>query len=287
MEQIVYSDTKVRETYESLNEYADVAKQRGDVQSAPRNAKSCDFNGYTTFSQAIQMGRKGWDVEADAALNIADAALTRLREERIIDHSEATWDLSGAEVDVSRYLEGEPECMIEFPAVPQLRQGDVVTIVRQFAVSGFTNQEDIKRYGRLIAALVLSIEAMGLAAEVWLDATIRGETYGDNGITHTHLYQRIKVKGAADMLHAGQLMFGVAHPALLRQVTFGTMDGLPGALKAAHSNGNGRGKVRKREADEAALYPEGTIFFDAPSAKDDPVVFLVGELKKLGLVPEH
>jgi hypothetical protein len=285
MEQEKIAANSVRETYESLNEYGAVAGSRGSRQRVAGDGRASSFNARTDFKTALQMAQTGWDAEAAEALNLAEQSLAKLREDRLIPWLTATWDLSGAEVDVPTYLNNVPECMLEFPPVPQLRQGDTVTIVRGFTVSGFTDADDIIKYGRLIAALVLAIEAMGLSAEVWADGIVNTSTYGGRG----HLYQRVKVKGAADMLHAGQLMFALAHPAMLRQIGFGSFDdreGFPEGLYESLSPGHGRGSSGSRNEKEMALYPEGTLFFDASEWDQDPVIFLVEQLRKLNLIPE-
>lgn len=281
MERKVISAQSVREEYESLNDYAAHSRKHGKRQRASVDVRAKSFNGYVTFTEALEMAEKGWEAEATLAMNIADAAITRLREERIIPQPTATWDVSGAEVDVARFLSNEPECMLEFPPVERLGRGDTVTLVRTFTVGGYTDADDIKKYGRLIASLVLSVEALQIPVEVWAEGII--------DTSPGRIHQRVKIKGAADMLHVGQLMFGLAHPAMLRQVAFGSFDdaSLPAKLYEGTSYDNGRGSAGWRKPEEKELYPEGALFFDHPKWDDDPVIFLVEQLKKLNLVPQR
>jgi hypothetical protein len=255
MDRTVISELSVREVYESLNEYAAHSREHGQRQRSAKNATPRKFNGHVDFNGALSMAEKGWAKQATLAMNLADSAITRLREERIIPQPTATWDVSGAEVDVARFLGNEPECMLEFPPAERLGRGDTVTLV--------------------------SIEAMGIPVEVWAE-----------GIVNTspgRLYQLVKIKGTTDMLHVGQLMFGLAHPAMLRQVGFGTFDdmSLPVAIYDGTAHDKGRGKAGYRKPDERELFPEGTLFFDQPDWDDDPVIFLVEQLKNLNLVPQR
>jgi hypothetical protein len=281
MDRTVISELSVREVYESLNEYAAHSREHGQRQRSAKNATPRKFNGHVDFNGALSMAEKGWAKQATLAMNLADSAITRLREERIIPQPTATWDVSGAEVDVARFLGNEPECMLEFPPAERLGRGDTVTLVRTFSAPGNVDADDIEKYGRLIASLVLSIEAMGIPVEVWAE-----------GIVNTspgRLYQLVKIKGTTDMLHVGQLMFGLAHPAMLRQVGFGTFDdmSLPVAIYDGTAHDKGRGKAGYRKPDERELFPEGTLFFDQPDWDDDPVIFLVEQLKNLNLVPQR
>lgn len=285
MEQELVTPKSVRETYDSLNEFAATSRRRGKRQRRSGDRRASDFNGYTSYADAIEFAERGWTGESEVALNVADQAIARLVADRMIPTPTATWEVSGAEVDVARFLGNEPECMLEFPPTAQLRRGDTVTIVRKFSVSCMVNAEDIKKYGRLVASLVLAIERMGLSAEVWADACIW--PYAVNYDRGNRLYQRVKIKGAADMMHPGQLMFGLAHPAMLRQVAFGSWDDdLPEDIYAGLAPNVGRGRPVDRNDAEEALYPEGTLFLDAPKWNEDPIVFLVQQFQKLGLVPE-
>src|ERR1700761_3635516 len=125
-------DGKVcRSTFASLNEFADYAEPF--ISEIP-NIRYSDpewvygERDHHTYADAWDMARMGWTSKQDAALELAESAITEVMRDVEVIGWVPTWDVQGSTVDVGQYLAGEPECMIDFPPVPVPATGRVVSI---------------------------------------------------------------------------------------------------------------------------------------------------------------
>jgi hypothetical protein len=281
MEQVINGD-HITETYWSLAEFADTADKR--ASRARRNANDADNEYFThvkSFGEALTLARYGWQEALDSALELAESAVATANQEHMMDTFNPVWDVTGAEVDVARYLSGEPECMIDFPLAKTSKSGKVVTLVASGSISGSISADTIIKRGRVMVALAMALSRLGHAVELWIDFSKLAHS-GPAGS-----YQRVLIKGANDELDPSQVMFAYAHPAMLRVLNFGTADGMPGQWRKAFSEHTGRG-IPSQNRDEA-LYPEGTIYLPAlKSTTDIPDAdeFLKKYLGELGLLAE-
>lgn len=278
---------QLSETYWSLAEYADHASNSADRarRTADGGGKS-EWLAVNSFDQAVRLARLGWDEQLDATLALAESAVQTADQEHMMDTFNPVWDVTGAEVDVARYLSGEPECMIDFPLARTSKSGRVITLVVSGVVSGSIEAETIQRRGQVIVALAMALNQLGHACEIWLDMSLK-ESFARGKASLA--YQRIMVKSASDELDPAQIMFALAHPAMLRVIGFGTWDGFPGKWQAAFSEAAARGIPYRRDDAAMAAFPEGTIFLpeiysdhDIPDAD----VFLKQYLGELGLLAE-
>lgn len=73
-------------------------------------------------------------------------------------------DVSGTDVDVGRFLDGEPECMVDFQPGPAQRR--TVTVAFNVFISSGVDRQRFLRRGAAIAALVDALERSGLRCEV-------------------------------------------------------------------------------------------------------------------------
>src|SRR5579872_461703 len=201
--------------YRSLAEYADGAVKR--CRGHGRVYSGSDFAGYATWEQALNMARSGWHDELDTALELAESAVALAEREHMTDTFQPVWDVSGAEVDVARYLSGEPECMIDFPLSKTSKSGRVIALCASVIYSSTLSEESVKRRGRLIAALAMALSRLGHSTELWADVST---TYRS-----TDSRIRVLVKGVDDEIDPAAIMFAYAHPAMLRILGFAVADG--------------------------------------------------------------
>src|SRR5579859_5905356 len=184
---------KVYVTYYSLGELADGAEKQG------RSSHSDDPSwAGASFKNALTLARKGWTDQLDSALELAESAVSLAEREHMTDTFQPVWDVSGAEVDVARYLSGEPECMIDFPLSKTSKSGRVVALCASIGVSGSVSPSTIQRRGKLITAFALALSRLGHSSELWADLS------GANGFRI-----RILVKGANDELDPAAVMFAM------------------------------------------------------------------------------
>lgn len=285
MEQTI-KGTWLAETYWSMGEIIDTAIKRDRDAAAYINQRGDDdFMGEVgSWDRCLELARKGWTDQLPGALDLAESAVQTADQEHILETFQPVWDVSGAEVDVARYLAGEPENMIDFPPSQTSKVGRVITLVVGVGVNGGVSGQEIIDRGRKIVALALALNRLGHAVEIWADDTQRGTTKQSR-----KLFQRILVKGTNDEIDPAVLLFALAHPAFQRGIKWATWDGLPAAWTGFGANDCRAITRMDRTPDEIALYPEGSIFI--PSTQStvmslSPERFLEKYLGELGLLAE-
>jgi hypothetical protein len=289
MEQAI-EGTWLFETYWSMPEFAARADRcalkgtRDLVSSRPDFTFPPGYKDRASFSEALNLAGKGWAEELPEALAVSESAITMAEQEHMMDTFAPLWDVTGAEVDVARYLQGEPECMIDFPLTKTSREGRVITLAIGTAISAVISSETYLRRGRCIVALALALSRLGHAIEIWAyDSSLSN---GERGNAHL----RVLVKSAHDEVDPERLMFALAHPAMERALMWAVRDKYPQPWREGLSYHASRGRPNDTIADiERELYPEGTIFLpglksytDVPDADQ----FLRKYLGELGLLAE-
>lgn len=260
-----------------------------DCESLDDFADTLERLGYVVEGQ-MDMARLGWLDELPAALELAEATAEKLYRSRAVATSfEPVWDTSGAEVDVARYLGGEPECMIDFPAAPN-STNPVIALVA-CASFGMVSSRDVLARGQAVCALALALQNSGHSVEIYSDNVTRFKlsrhdfcTQADNPL-HT---VRVKVKGANDVLDPARLMFALAHKQMgrLGDLFFGNLKDNKWAADRDQYGASAGNPV-------AELYPEGSLVLPAVGDgghyerdSDAALRFVMDQIDKLGLLAE-
>jgi hypothetical protein len=257
------------ETFTSLQEFCDVAAESAHISDSTR-----------------EMVRNGWALYLPVALEIAESVVVTSLKLHEASAFVPAWDVSGAEVDVARYLSGEPECMIDFPLRQTVTAGRVITLVSSADANAGS---DWLSRGILATALGLALARMGYATEMWAD------NYGySHGTNRCEQYQRILIKSTSDEIDPARLMFAFGNNEMLVELAFGVFDSYkklgPDYGRWHRGFGNSdRGGATPRTAELEALYPEGTIFLTGQlsgATAETAKAAVEAELHKLGLIDE-
>jgi hypothetical protein len=158
------------------------------------------------------------------------------------------FDVAGAEPDVARYLEGEPENMLEFSA-PSPRPR--VHIVFLFGVSCHTPASEMRERGAAIISAIDAAEARGVRVKLSV-ASFRNESMGG---------YILSLKEADQPLDLDLLAFILAHPAADRRVGFRLMEHTMPGLPAHYGIPTGEPTASK-------VFPEADVI--VPPGKFDP-----------------
>jgi hypothetical protein len=133
--------------------------------------------------------------------------------ERFQTTFQTTFDVTGSEVDLGRFLSGEPECMVESLPIRIARRGRAVRIVLPVNYSATVEPDQVRRRGAAVMALCDVLARAQHPLEVW--AAVCNTAPG--GARYACV---VKVQDADQPLDAGRLLFALAHPAMLRQLGF-------------------------------------------------------------------
>jgi hypothetical protein len=278
------TDSRVTVTYDSVRELADHAEEvTTDAYRAQFAARS-DWFSVATLDEALTLAREGWSEEVSRALTAADGAVEKV--ERTFEQLAfvAEYGVSGADVDIDRFLTGEPECMVDYPLRPIVKAGRVITVCVSVGYSATLSTETVIKRGHAIAALVLALARLGYATEVWTDWSLDGRA-GDDA---PDVRIRTLVKGPQDALDAERLMFAVAHPAYKRVLHFGVTHTVPEPFRSKHCRPEGtlKSSVSVRPVEDMS---EGTIYtLNVRTNQDipDADVQLVEWLRQLEIITD-
>jgi hypothetical protein len=239
-----------------------------------------------SFAEALNLGSQGWAEELPEALAVAETAIEMAQKEHMVDTFAPMWDVCGSEVDVARYVDGEPENMIDFPLTRTSKEGRVITLAVGTAISSAVTSRTYLKRGRCIVALALALGRLGHAVEIWAYDSSGCNKLGEPGNAHC----RVLVKSANDEIDPAALMFTLAHPAMHRALMWAVRDKFPQPWRKGLSLSASRGMPNNDIKDtEREMYPEGTIFLPGLKSFDDVPdadEFLREHLGSLGLLAE-
>lgn len=264
-------------TYSSLEEWVEAA--RANKSQVP-HAEGDEFTMYTSFDHACDLATSGWQDGLAEATPITESALQTIDREMELPSFQAEYLLMGSEVDVGRFLQGVPECMVEYEHRRVSKVGTVVTLCASLSVSSAVSTDTMVKRGAAVVGLATALERCGHATEIYASVDI-SQNYRDPSGKHAAV--RVLVKGAHDEIDPSRLAFALAHPAMLRQLAFGVEHSLPRAYQTALRVGTGYGVPE----DPIRTLPEGTIYLPcvlSNSDVPDADRFIAETLRGLGLV---
>jgi len=165
----------------------------------------------------------GW-AEGAAEIESLRASVDHIVD-KVKERSEAmVYDVSGQWLDISRHLDGEPECFGSYMQVEHGGgKGKVVRVDVNVCCSGAVRVEDFRRRGAAVAAFIDLVEASGRRCEVhvvsasYLDY---GSRPGDKPANQI----RIKAKAANEPLDLSRLAVLIADPGVFRRLILSLME---------------------------------------------------------------
>jgi len=172
---------------------------------------SASFAGSESFEEASELAHNGWEkgrkrlIESKKEINFAGSC-------KSLDPA-PFFDVAGDECDVARFLEGEPENMIEFQyEYSEKPANKVQKITLDICASASTPKDVFPRVGACMLMIADTLEGAGYRVEIDLSAISRA-----NGLRYE---SRIQLKPADQPLDLNSLAFWSMHPSALRRFWF-------------------------------------------------------------------
>ena len=219
--------------FDSFGEMLNYVEQNPNYGSSDKDGMD-GWDGMRSFAEAKELARSGWhDVrpQVEELLN----QMSEVIADRLEIAPSMTWNVAGGVVDVGRYCGNEPMCMIDFPMEPQERMGKVIKLFIDYGASSSFSGEFIMKRGIVLLALVDTLQKLGVSVEIY------GETAITSGTTcHTTV---TKLHDPTDRLDIDELMFTLAHPAMLRRMAFAVREMSSCAKQIDAVNGGGYGRT--------------------------------------------
>lgn len=230
--------------FDGLRAFAAAAKagnklghERGTLWSHADEGTSSNYGG--SFAAAVRMANgAGWD-----------GALEAMESERVsgadsfhTDSLNVVYDVSGADVDMGRYMTGVPECMMETPL--SAPSAPVVSILVSFGASWSVGDAELLKRATVVASVLEWARASGIVVEVYSASGTKLRTQRKRN----RIVSTVFVGDSRGDYNPALTAFAIGHPALLRRLEFGLMDGENEATQSAMGHGRGS-PTRINEAD--------------------------------------
>jgi len=173
-----------------------------------------------TWDEAVRMAVDG-DPKSARGLKKYLGVLARVRQG---NRSVTRWGEAGSQVDVARYISGEPECMME--TVRARRAAPILKIAVERCVPHFVTAEEIRATGASVLAVVEALRTAGVAAEIWVTFSI--SSGGGDG---HKLSEQVLVQEAGRALDLDRLAYWVGNPAAFRRLGFALYEQEPQSVR--------------------------------------------------------
>jgi hypothetical protein len=246
-------------TYGSLREFADYQLEHPGYKGLEQRSESSNrkFAGVNSMAEAAERAYKGLPESGvkvlRASRKLAHSAVQQVNRTTLV----STYDVAGSYVDMGRFIEGTPECMVDylFDTTPVINP--VVKIASNVNASGGVPKSELEKRGKLVVALIKAIETSGRSTELWIDST--NESYDGK-----HVYRiAVQIKRPAQPLDMGAVMYAFTDPSMLRALMFNAMHALPKALYPDYGVGHGYGKVPRGKLRVEECYGNDCVYLPA------------------------
>lgn len=260
-------------SWQEYVEKAEASKAVSESFCSSTDTSRPEWHGTKSFREAKGMALNGWQgirAEVDALVENMEHVILPELDPAFTSY----FDVSGGMVDVGRFLDGEPECMVETKLVEIAKPGKVVTVLVQGFYSSASDEEQIRTRGAAVVALIDAIEKMQHSTEIYVEYTLSKKI--------CHL---VKVKGAGEGLDIDVLMFVLAHPSAYRRISFAVQEGEPNGLGCGPSGSYGKPNDLTQAEKVGASITLDTLRYDTPTM--DSKVWIREQLVNVGLIREE
>ena len=214
---------------------------------------------------AVDMGLAGWH-EIRPQVDSLFARVESNINLAMGDMFESRFNVCGDSADIDRYLMGDPECMIDYVDVPQARMGRVVRLLINGSANSGISPDKIMERGVIVCTLIDVLNRMNVGVEVYLENC--------TGVWTANQFHSLLVKlhTSEQLLDVDNLMFAIAHPSMLRRVSF------------KKGGGYGQAKPCKLDKFVNADVVMQNFEFGNGEFEDDALKYVMSTVTGLGLV---
>lgn len=225
------------------------------------------------LSGSTKLAREGWPEGEQHIKRLSLDLFDKVSS--LIERDFPVYDIEGSEIDVARYLDGEPECWLRMETHRTEGPGRrIVRLVYNASASAGINADVLLARGAAVAALIELLEFAGIGVEL---------TVVDLATFRLTTETRILVKPLEQPLDIPRIAYALAHPAMLRRSLFAISEQFPAHIRAGISIPGSYGAP-------ADTQEQGDLYFGKSSLGDvqwsNPIVaraWIISQLKKQGV----
>lgn len=245
-----------------------------------RERGSTNYFGTETFEEAVKLALGGWPEGVEKAKKLSGVVFERttsLVKHPVFEQSEDF----GIMFDVATYVQGDPEYWVQMhDVVEEAAHGvRILRLVYNVATTAGISADTIIARGATVAALVNLLEVGGYNVEV--------EVVDTAAYLDWRMEVQVAVKAADQYLDLNTLAFAMAHPAMLRRLSFSVQEGFPkDALKGL--------RIGETYGEPCPAINQGDLYISEASAKEmrwqDPDAtqdWVLRQLRAQGVVAEE
>lgn len=198
--------------YDSIEDYMAQCLANPDKDGASHDSDHDKWAG-GSLKNALKLQREGWEGRPDVSKLAKDLDI-----EGSADLTEMTTEHStqGSYVDVPAFLEGVPECMVEFTEQPAPK---VVRLGFNLSTGANLNSKAFANRGAVMLAIYNKVASAGYSVEIVVYATIKQKN-------HKHSMSFV-LKRSDQYMDEDELAFWCCHPSALRRIDFMHRESLP------------------------------------------------------------
>lgn len=207
--------------------------------------------GSNTFDQAYDLARNGWTEQAHAMSKATKPLFAKIV--GLIEKPMIRYNVEGHAIDIGRYVDGLPECVMQFTHTLDKGGKSVVRVVYNVGANCGINTDTMIRKGTLVFTLCRLLEFHGSRVQLEVTEYTKHEDSGNTIITTL-------VKEPSQPFDPGRLAFALCNPSMLRRFHFGILETAEPHILSAISIPGGYGYAREFPP---ALKPKCDIYIPA------------------------
>lgn len=199
------------EEYNSISEFVQTInsrKQNPNMTSKYSETATYRFSGTNDYNEAENLLLHGWTEESEKLNEMLK--LKSLKEKSVKN----TYDVTGFQCSVPRYLQGIPTSMINHKVVTKKQK--IITITKNISYSTSVSKENIEKESIKVLQLVNNLEKQGY--RVILNVIMICERY------NIVLCNKVRIKNASERLNLSKVSFPMVHSSYLRRILFRWME---------------------------------------------------------------
>lgn len=166
----MYLDDKTPDIYyrfDGAAEFIERADGNNNKMASDAMTEGLAFYGNTkNVREAAEMALSGSnDKSVNEIGKISEVIFDKLSP--LIEKENISHDTEGAEIDISRYVDGEPECWMKFePVIADGKGNRIISIAINFGMNCHINSDDTRKHGIFISTLTKCIEQAGYRVKI-------------------------------------------------------------------------------------------------------------------------
>lgn len=164
--------------------------------------------GTERFEDAVHLLRFGWPEGRDKILDGA-GLIPAVQSYAVVPS--INYDVAGGIVDVPEFCAGNPECMLDVNPI-SLKEAPIIRLWVSCSFSAMVSPELITNFGICMLSAIDALESAGYQLEVKWVQYAESENLGN--------MHSLTIKHAGQQVDADLLAFAIAHPSMLRRISF-------------------------------------------------------------------